>query len=184
EPQKLTAQILDRREAAVPEAPPLQNREEQLDLVDPRGMQRRIHELKLSAVTSVEPTPALTGTVQVNVQVVPDHDDAPGFPVLPGHLIHQRFQVSGSSPVAALGRYPAVGDVQRGQQRLRSMANVFVFVAAEPSGYGAAGFMFSFLGLNAGLFIDAQDDSVAGRVKVELNDGIRSEEHTSELQSR
>lgn len=58
----------------------LENGEPELDLVDPRSMRGRVHELEPAAVPLVESGPAPVAPVVVDVEVVPDHDHAPAAP--------------------------------------------------------------------------------------------------------
>ena len=75
EPHHLGRKVLDRVEAGVAEHPSLDSGEEQLDLIDPRGVQRRVVEVEPAAVLLVELRPALRRPLVVNVEVVPDDVD-------------------------------------------------------------------------------------------------------------
>ena len=59
-------------EIGVLEHPLLQDGKEDLDLVDPRRMNRRVYEMKAVSVLLVELGPALVGPAVVRVEVVPD----------------------------------------------------------------------------------------------------------------
>jgi hypothetical protein len=59
-------------EAARAHALPLQDAEEQLELVHPRGVLRRVVEHEAMVVAGIEGGPALLGPVKVDVEAIPD----------------------------------------------------------------------------------------------------------------
>lgn len=62
-------------ERAVAQHAALQNREPDFDLVDPRSVKRREHEVEAPAVPKIESRPALRLPLLVDVEVVPDNVD-------------------------------------------------------------------------------------------------------------
>jgi hypothetical protein len=70
-------------EAAVAQDAALKDAEPDLDLVDPRGMQRRVDEAEAISVLLVEPRPASVTSVVVQVEVVPDDVDTATLVALP-----------------------------------------------------------------------------------------------------
>src|ERR1700674_1044990 len=69
------AQLANAIEAAVLEHAALEDREPDLDLVDPGRVNRRVHEMKAAAVPAVEARPAAVAAVVVDVEIVPDDVD-------------------------------------------------------------------------------------------------------------
>src|SRR6516225_4374321 len=78
-------------EAAIAQNTALKDAEPDLDLIDPRGMQRRVDEAKAMSVFLVEPRPAGVASVVVQVEVVPDDVDAAALVAL-RELVHEGQQ--------------------------------------------------------------------------------------------
>jgi hypothetical protein len=75
EGQHLGAQIRDALERAVAQQTALQDREPDLDLVDPGGVQGRVDEDETTAMMAAELGPAAIVAVVMNVEIVPDYED-------------------------------------------------------------------------------------------------------------
>ncbi len=69
-------QIVDMVVDRVLEDAPSENAEEDLDLIDPRRVDRRVVEVEAGSVTLVEFRPPLVSTVMVNVEVIPNYERA------------------------------------------------------------------------------------------------------------
>jgi len=75
EGEHLCAQIGDALERAVAQQTALQDREPDLDLVDPGGVQGRVDEAETTAMMAAELGPAAIIAVVMNVEIVPDYED-------------------------------------------------------------------------------------------------------------
>lgn len=64
--QDLFTQVLLRGEIAVPQAPTMQDREKDLNLIHPRGVQRGVHKSEFAPVPLVEIGPSLIGSVMMD----------------------------------------------------------------------------------------------------------------------
>ena len=93
EGQNLIAEVLLRGEVAMLQAPTVQDGEENLNLVHPGSMQRGVNKGELSSVPLIEIGPSPIRAVMVDVQVIPNDDDALVVPVLLGDVLHQLEQV-------------------------------------------------------------------------------------------
>src|SRR5690606_21612063 len=170
----LFTQVVLRDKAPMLEATAMKNREEEFNLIHPRCMQRSVHKLEAVIVSLVEASAALGRTIVMDVEVVPDHYDSLGVRVSLGYVIHERHQVF-CGPSWPTGCRDISGtDIERRQQRLSAMTNVFAFVTAGPSGNRTPCFMFALSGLHSRLFIDAEDNRIIGRIEVPRNHGIDS----------
>src|SRR2546426_2694460 len=69
EAEDRTAQLGNAGEAAVLEDAALEDREPDLDLVDPGGVNRSVHEMKAAPVPAVEARPATIASVVVDIEV-------------------------------------------------------------------------------------------------------------------
>jgi hypothetical protein len=76
------------------------------------------------------------------------------------------------SRVAHLAEHFACGDVERGDQRLRSVSLVLKLKAAGGTWLRKRLRMNALKRLDAGLLVDAHDGGTRGRLKVELRDPI------------
>jgi hypothetical protein len=72
EAQGRGVELLETVEDAVSKHAPLDEAEKQLDLIDPRRVDRRVVEVKPTSVPTVELRPPTVISVVVDVQVVPD----------------------------------------------------------------------------------------------------------------
>src|SRR5690606_14470141 len=82
----LLGQVLGGREVVVLKTPSSQDREEDLNLIHPRGMLGSVDELEFPPVASVEAGPTLLGTIIVGVEVVPNDDDPSSVAILVSDL--------------------------------------------------------------------------------------------------
>jgi hypothetical protein len=115
-------------EAAVAQDPALQDGEPDLDLIEPRGVQRRVNEAEAAAVPSVELAPPAVPPIVVDVEVVPDDDHAPlGGAACKGlHEPQERTRVAMRDDLA---EHLPRAHVERAEQGARAMANVLEFIA-------------------------------------------------------
>ena len=93
---------LERVEDSVAQHSPLKNAEEQLHLIDPRGVDWRVVEVEAGAVTLVEVRLALVRAIMVNIEVIPNHMHLL-IGVDGGHLVHELHQVISGAPFACFG---------------------------------------------------------------------------------
>ena len=154
-------------EAAMPQNAALKDGEPDLDLVDPRRMQRRVHELEAPSVPSVESAPPVVLTLLVNVEIVPDHDDALSG-VVARHGLQKPCERVGVTSFDHLSEDLTRAHIEGPEQRTRAMTNVLELVA-HGSIRGGVRRVRARQHLHR-LLVDAQDDGVLGRLQVELAD--------------
>jgi putative transposase len=94
-------ELVEAVEDAIAKYALLHDTEEELDLVDPGGMQRSVVETEAVAVPRIETGPPLLGTIEMNVQVIPD-DVYIARRVTAGELFHELHQVGGLPVLARL----------------------------------------------------------------------------------
>ena len=134
EGEKAVSEIFFGGEVAMAKAAAADDREEDLNLVHPRCVQRCVEELELAAVPFVERGPTALGPVVVDVQIVPDHDDPLGITVMLRDPFHEGHEVVCATGLATVGEDLSVPDVEGGEQRLRAMADVFELEPSRPAG--------------------------------------------------
>src|SRR6516225_2040548 len=124
-----------------------------------------------SAVTMVETRPALRGSIEVDVEIVPDDVDRSGR-ILRGDRAHEAPQVLGL-PRRAAGRDDVSGaHIERREDGLRPVPPVFPFPTrtaawlAWPPMIGVA----MFQGLHAGHLVHAEHGAARRRVEIEVAD--------------
>lgn len=128
--------------------------EEQLDLVDPAGMQRREVHDEAPAVTGIELIPH--GVRAMRVQVVPD--DVHGAPrVRAGDPLHERHEVALGAPLGAAGDDPPRVRIERRRQRLRAVSNVSEPAPTRVTGPRRAVCVLALDGLQDALQVTAAD---------------------------
>lgn len=154
-------------EAAVSQYAPLEDGEPDLDLVDPRRMQRRVHELEAAIVPSIESAPPVVLALLVDVEVVPDHDDALSGVVTRDGVDKTRERVGVTSHDDLSEHLPRT-HIEGPEQRTRAMTNVLELVAHGGIRRGVRR-VRARQHLHR-LFVDAQEDGVLGRLQVELAD--------------
>lgn len=154
-------------EAAVPQDSSLEDGKPYLDLVEPRRVQRRVHELEAVVVPFVEQAPSVFRAFLVNVEVVPDDDD-PLSCVMVRHSIHEVQERVCVATLDDVTEYLPGADIERPDQCTCAVALVLEFVAH--GGIGCA--MRRILSRQDlhGLFIDAEDHGVFRRLEVKLAD--------------
>lgn len=89
-------------EHAVSEHAFLNDAEEDLDLVDPRGVNRSVEEAEPITVTPIETLPSLVFTIKMDVEIVPDDVD-PLFGVPARYGLHEIHDVDALAPFANFG---------------------------------------------------------------------------------
>lgn len=91
------------REAAMLDKTPDEDREPDLDLVEPGRVFGGVYKLEAAAMTFVEKGPAVVASVVVNIEVIPDNDDLADGKAL-GYLLHEVHKLGGSPLVANLAK--------------------------------------------------------------------------------
>src|SRR2546430_7138386 len=76
ETEDRTAQLGNAGEAAVLEDAALEDRKPDLDLVDPGGVNRSVHEMKAAPVPAVGARPAANASVVVGIEGVPEERES------------------------------------------------------------------------------------------------------------
>jgi hypothetical protein len=114
--------------AAISQNAPLEDGEPNLDLIQPRCMQRRVHEIEATAVSSVESAPPVVLALLVNVEVVPDDNDALSRIMARDGLqkAYERIRVASHDH---LSEHLPGAHIERPEQRTCAMTNVLEFVA-------------------------------------------------------
>jgi len=154
-------------EASVAEDATLEDAEPDLDLIDPRGVQRRVDEAEAMPVLPVEPRPARITTVVVQVEVVPDDVDASALVAL-GERVHEGQECARVAvPHDATEDLPRA-NVEGREERARPTTPILELVADDAM-------MTDVDGVTARqrlhrLLVDAYDDGVLGRVLVKTAD--------------
>lgn len=154
------------RETGPSQTTSAQDREEDLDLIHPRGVQWGVAEHKLPPVPLVEPGPTLTWSIQVDIEVVPNHDHLSGPVIMRSHALHEVHKILSLAGVSATSKHLTSANVKGGQKALGPMSYVFKFVAPAPSRKRALGFVFTLVSLHARLLINTQDHHILGPVSV------------------
>jgi len=95
-------QLAGRVEHSVSEHAFLNDAEEDLDLVDPRSVNRSVEEAKSITVTPIETLPSLGFAIKMDVEIVPDDVDLLPW-VLARYGIHEIQDVEGFAALANLG---------------------------------------------------------------------------------
>src|SRR5690606_10735445 len=142
------------------QAPTVPDGEENLNLVHPGSMHRGVNKGELSSVPLIEIGPSPIRAVMVDVQVIPNDDDALVVPVLLGDVLHQLEQV-----ICRMGRSTAccnlaITDVKRCEQRLSAMSDIFVFISSRPARYSTFCGMLALDRLHTSLLINTKDHRV------------------------
>ena len=110
EAEHAIGEVISRGEDPIPEHAPMEDPKPDLDLVDPRGMNRSMDEVEAASVPFVELFPPLT---MVDVEVVPDNVDLPmGIAACDG--VHERQQIVGGAPRYYLSDDSARRGLERG----------------------------------------------------------------------
>ena len=126
-------------------------------------------EMKPSLVPRIECLPHGLGAMRV--QIIPDHVHL--LARIGGcHTVHESHQVVLGAPVAAASQYPSGMNIQRGNQRLGTVTDIFKFPAAQPSGCRGTPWMLALDGLDAGLLVNTQYHRILRRLAVQLADHI------------
>jgi hypothetical protein len=156
-------------EHTVAEEALLHNAEEDLDLVDPGGMKRRVDKAESVAVTTIESSPASGFAVVMNIEVIPDDVDfLSGVP--PRHRGHELEDVVRLAARPHLSISRSGVRVKGRQQSSGPMANIFAVEPTCLSWRSVPQRVFSTQRLYARFLINAQNHSVSRRMQVELTD--------------
>ncbi|SAL88589.1 hypothetical protein AWB67_07624 [Caballeronia terrestris] len=137
----------------------------EFDLIDPACVQRREVEVKALAVPHVERMP--DGLGAMCVQIVPDNVHL-FVRVRDCHAIHEGDQIVLGTPLAAFCPYLSGMHIERGNQRLGAVTNIFKLTTAQPSGRGRASRVLALNGLNASLLVDTEHHRVSGGLAVQF----------------
>lgn len=152
--------------AAMGDDPALEYGEPDLDLVDPRGVDRRVHETKTTTVAFVELEPSIIATIVMSVEVVPDDVDLALWGESPGQLVHERNQVGRGSLLAAAAKESARTDVEGAQEAGGAVTNVFKLLASRASRLSKHELVFALESLDGGLFVHADDGRSFGWLEI------------------
>src|ERR1700728_2363472 len=154
---------MGRAEASATKATARQHAKEELDLVDPGGMQRRVVEVETLTVPLVEALPALA---LVDVEVI-EHDVDVEVRPTSGHSLHVALQVFGPARGAAVSEDFAGMDVHRCEQRLGTVPDVLEFLSRKSAGSRTPVGMLALDSLHPRLLVVAHDDAAGRWLKIQ-----------------
>lgn len=138
-----------------------------LDLVDPGGVQRRVDKAEAIPVLLVEPCPASFASLAVHIEVVPD-DVYPATLVALREGVHEGQQRTRITVPNDATEHLARADVEGREQRARAATAVLELVADDATAARVDG-VTARQRLHR-LLVDAHDDGVLGRVPVQAAD--------------
>lgn len=137
----------------------------EFDLIDPARVQWREVEVKPLAVSRVERLPDGLGAMRI--EVIPDHMHR--FARVRGcHAFHESDQIVLGAPLAALGEHLPGMHIERGNQRLGAVTNIFEFTTTQPSRRGRSSRVLALDGLNTSLLVDTGHHRVSRCLAVQL----------------
>lgn len=152
-------------EAAVAQNPAMKDGEPDLNLVEPGGVQWCVNEREALAVPGVELAPPAILPVVVNVEVVPDHDDALLWVALREGL-HEPHECASVAMRDDLAEHLSCAHIECTEKGARAMTNVLELMADAPIGghmrRESPGERLH------GLFVEAKQDDAVGWSEVEL----------------
>ena len=114
------------RERAVFQHGTSEEAEPYLDLIDPRCVQRRMHEVEAATVPRSEGRPPWP---VMDVEVVPNDVHAPGR-IQQGEFLHEAHEPLRRAPPNSTHHRPGA-DVEGGEQRARAVTDVLVFATVD-----------------------------------------------------
>jgi len=162
----LVDELLDRLERPVLQDALVQNSKPDLDLVQPRSMDRRVHELEASTVSGVELLPSLA---VMDVEIVPNDVHRPTGDGS-CERFHELHQVVGLPRWATDTAYLTRLDLKRRDERAGSMPHIFVLASPPPTGAWEAVWMGTLQGLHPRLLVYAKHSSPLWRMQVQAAD--------------
>jgi len=123
-------------------------------------------------MAGVERTPAVIPALEVDVQVVPDHDHLLRLAVVMCHLFHEGDDViRGASGTEAMENLTVL-HVEGRDERRGAVTFVLELVATRPAGLGRLAPVGTLQGLDAGLLVRAQHHRVAWGLEVQADDVV------------
>ena len=156
-------------EAPRAQALPLQDTEEQFDLIHPRGVFRRVVEHEALAVAGIEGGPALLGPVEVDVEAIRDDMHGAGG-VRDRHRLDEAHEIGRRAGVATVADDPAAVHLERTEQRLGPMTRVLELPLPRPPRARGAVREAPLQGLHARLLVDREHHRPRGRMQVQVGD--------------
>ena len=147
-------QLTSRVEHTVSEHAFLNDAEEDLDLVDPRGVNRSVEEAEAIAVMPIETLPSLVFAFQMNVEIIPD--DVELLSRIPAcHGLHEIHDIDVLPAFAHFSVDVARVGIERGKKRPRSMSDILAVVSATASGRSDTQSVLASQSLHTAFFVDA-----------------------------
>jgi hypothetical protein len=143
------------------------NAKEQLDLIHPTGVQRGEVEDESPIVPCIEIIPHGLGAM--GVEVVP-HDVHGTFRIGQCDLLHERHEIVLRAPIGATAKNSSRVHIHRGDEGLRTVADVLEFTTPCSTRSRCAIRMLAFDGLNPGLLVDRQHDRTLRRLTIQRTD--------------
>ena len=150
-------------EVTMSQHPSLKDAEPDFNLVDPRRVDRRVHEVKSMAVAPVEVGPYVAA---VDVQIVPD-DIHLALGIATGEVLHERHDVLGGSPGSHVSEDLTSADSKCADECARPSTSILEFETCGTTGSGWSHRDPAAQRLNAGLLVDAKDGGPLGWRRVE-----------------
>lgn len=176
-----SCELRTRGKTRVSEHSALEDREPELDLIDPRGVNRRVEKFKPTAVALVEPHPSLVAAVVMDVEIVPDNDDA-STGMATRDRIEKAHDGGRIAVVNDATEYTAGANIERSEKRAGAMSCVLE-LAANHAAVANMDWMTKRQSLH-GFLVDAEHDRVIGRVHIDVADppDLRSELRVGAMQ--
>jgi len=84
------------------------------------------------------------------------------------HALHEGHQIVLRAPLAAAPKHLSGMNIERGNQRLGAVTDIFKLTTTQPSRPRRASRILALDGLNAGLLVDTQHDRVPGCAAVQF----------------
>jgi hypothetical protein len=160
-------EILGVTEARPAEDASRQDREPELDLIAPAGVDGGVVEPKATSVTPVEILPVWA---VVGIQVVPDHVNGLRR-VVRSDPVHEREEVHLRAPLRDATKDVAGVHIPGGGQAARALATILELPATDLGGSGKTAWETTTKRLHPGFLIDAQDDLAGPRApKIQVDD--------------
>src|SRR5471032_3540478 len=111
------------------------------------------------------------GVCTMRIQIIPD--DMHSFArVRACHALHEGHQIVLRAPLATARKHLSGMNIERGNQRLGAMTDIFKLTTTQPSRSGRTSRMFALDGLNAGFLVDTQHYRVPGCTAIQFANHI------------
>src|ERR1700722_19194985 len=111
------------------------------------------------------------GVCTMRIQIIPD-DMYLFSRVRVRHALHESHQIVLRAPLTAAPQHLSSMNIERGNQRLSAMTDIFKLTTTQPSRPGRASRILALDGLNAGFLVDTQHYRVPGCAAIQFANHI------------